>query len=116
MIGQPGYAEFIRRYDRAGMSFYLDSPSCGCQTDYGPYVFSRDDFAALADQLARIKGGFVRSINDTRSAREVFERLHQVQLPVTYTVGAGAAKKVSELVVANFDTNAGASAASANDQ
>lgn len=106
VIEQLGYADFIRRYDRAGMLFYLDPPYWGCETDYGPDVFSRDDFAALADQLEGIKGRFVLSINDTPGAREVFGRFHQVQLPVTYTVGAGAAKKVNELVVANFDTGA----------
>ncbi len=106
VIEQLGYADFIRRYDRAGMLFYLDPPYWGCETDYGPDVFSRDDFAALADQLVGIKGRFVLSINDTPGAREVFGRFHQVQLPVTYTVGAGAAKKVNELVVANFDTGA----------
>ncbi|WP_230769801.1 DNA adenine methylase [Sphingomonas sp. Leaf4] len=104
VIEQLGYADFIRRYDRAGMLFYLDPPYWGCETDYGQDVFGRDDFAALADQLAAIKGRFILSINDTPGARRVFGRFHQVTLPVTYTVGAGAAKSVSELVVANYDT------------
>lgn len=106
VIEQLGYAEFIRRYDRAGMLFYLDPPYWGCETDYGQDVFGRADFSALADQLAGIRGKFLLSINDTPGAREVFGRFHQVQLPVTYTVGAGAAKQVSELVVANFDATA----------
>lgn len=106
VIEQLGYAEFIRRYDRAGMLFYLDPPYWGCETDYGQDVFGRSDFAALADQLGGIKGKFLLSINDTPGAREVFGRFHQVKLPVTYTAGAGAAKKVSELVVANFDASA----------
>ncbi len=117
VIEQLGYADFIRRYDRAGMLFYLDPPYWGCETDYGQDVFSRDDFAALADQLAGIKGRFVLSINDTLGAREVFGRFHQVVLPVTYTVGAGAAKSVSELVIANYDAGpAFAAQQPANDQ
>nr|GLK21707.1 hypothetical protein GCM10017606_25340 [Microbacterium terregens] len=36
----------------------------------------------------------------------MFGRFHQVQLPGTYTVGAGTAKQVSELTVANFDATA----------
>lgn len=40
----------------------------------------------------------------------------QVVLPVTYTVGGGAPKKVSELVIANFDTGVIAGAAPANDR
>lgn len=116
VIEQLGYADFIRRYDRSGMLFYLDPPYWGCETDYGADVFGRDDFAALADQLAGIKGRFVLSINDTAGAREVFARFDQVVLPVTYTVGAGEAKKVSELVIANFDTGGIAGATPANDR
>jgi DNA adenine methylase len=71
VIEQLGYAEFIRRYDRAGMLFYLDPPYWGCEDDYGQDVFGRADFAALADQLAGIKGKFLLSINDTPDAREV---------------------------------------------
>ncbi|MGT2513398.1 DNA adenine methylase [Sphingomonas panni] len=115
VIEQLGYADFIRRYDRAGMLFYLDPPYWGCETDYGN-TFGREDFAALADQLAGIKGRFVLSINDTPGARDVFARFDQVVLPVTYTVGAGEAKKVSELVIANFDTGGIAGAAPANDR
>ncbi|KQM79367.1 DNA methyltransferase [Sphingomonas sp. Leaf22] len=106
VIEQLGYADFIRRYDRTGMLFYLDPPYWGCETDYGEGVFGRDDFAALADQLAGIEGRFVLSINDTAGARSVFAAFDQTVLPVTYTVGAGAAKKVRELVVANFNTRA----------
>lgn len=116
VIEQLGYADFIRRYDRAGMLFYLDPPYWGCETDYGADVFGREDFAALADQLGGIKGRFVLSINDTPGARDVFARFDQVVLPVTYTVGAGEAKKVSELVIANFDTGGIAGAAPANDR
>lgn len=116
VIEQLGYADFIRRYDRPGMLFYLDPPYWGCETDYGSDVFGRDDFAALADQLAGIKGRFVLSISDTPGARSVFARFDQMVLPVTYTVGAGEAKKVSELVIANFDTGDIAGATPANDR
>ncbi len=102
VIEQLGYADFIHRYDRAGTLFYLDPPYWGCETDYGEDVFGRDDFATLADQLARIKGRFVLSINDTPGARDVFGRFNQSVLPVTYTVGSGAAKAARELVITNF--------------
>jgi DNA adenine methylase len=66
------YAEFIRRYDRAGALFYLDPPYWACERDYGPDVFTREDFAALASQLATIKGKFLVSLNDTQGVRETF--------------------------------------------
>ncbi|WP_298808318.1 DNA adenine methylase [uncultured Sphingomonas sp.] len=101
VVEQLGYADFIRRYDRDGALFYLDPPYWGCETDYGQDVFGRADFAALAEQLAGIKGAFVLSINDTPGARETFARFDMVDVPVTYTIGAGAAKKVGELIISN---------------
>ena len=55
----------IRRYDRAGMLFYLDPPYWGCEKDYGQDVFGRADFDQLAAQLAGLKGNFLLSINET---------------------------------------------------
>ncbi len=100
-IEQLGYADFIRRYDRPGMLFYLDPPYWGCETDYGQDVFGRADFDQLADQLAGIKGQFVLSINDTPGARATFARFHVATTETTYTVGVGAAKRVGELIVSN---------------
>lgn len=103
VIEQLGYGDFIRRYDRAGMLFYLDPPYWGCETDYGQDVFSRADFDQLADQLAGIKGRFILSINDTPGARATFARFHVGTAETTYTVGAGPAQKAGELIVSNFD-------------
>jgi DNA adenine methylase len=95
------YADLIRRYDGPGVLFYLDPPYWGCETDYGD-GFSRDDFAALADQLAGISGRFILSINATQGAREVFDRFNVEEVKTTYTVATattGAGKKVTELIV-----------------
>ncbi|MEG3085748.1 DNA adenine methylase [Sphingomonas sp. PB4P5] len=102
VIEQLGYADFIRRYDRAGMLFYLDPPYWGCETDYGQDVFGRDDFARLADQLGAIAGKFVLSINDTPGAREVFAAFNLDEAATTYTVGSGPARRVGELIIRNF--------------
>lgn len=63
---------------------------------------SRDNFPKLADQMDGIAGKFLLSINATDGARETFGRFHVVEVPTTYTVGAGRAKAVSELIVSNF--------------
>ncbi|MDG2513188.1 DNA adenine methylase [Sphingobium yanoikuyae] len=102
VIEQLGYGEFIRRYDRPGALFYLDPPYWGCERDYGQDIFSRDDFAQLADQLAGISGKFLLSINATPGARSTFDRFHVSEVPTTYTVGAGKPKEVNELIVSNF--------------
>jgi DNA adenine methylase len=104
-IEQLGYGEFIRRYDRAGALFYLDPPYWGCETDYGQDVFGRADFAQLAAQLARIRGRFLMSINDTPGVRELFGAFRIAEVPTTYaiaTAATGTAKPVTELLISNF--------------
>lgn len=101
VIEQLAYGDFIRRYDRAGALFYLDPPYFGCEKDYGQDVFSRDDFARLADQLAGIEGKFLLSVNATPGARETFARFHVSEVPTTYSVGVQH-KAVAELIVSNF--------------
>ena len=98
------YAELIRRYDAPETLFYLDPPYWGCEDDYGNDVFSRDDFAQLADQLAGIRGKFILSINATPGSREVFGRFNAVDVDVSWSIAtksAGTAKKVTELIVRN---------------
>ena len=103
VVEQLPYADLIRRYDGPDVLFYLDPPYWGCEGDYGPGVFGRDDFAWMADQLAGIAGRFVLSINDTALAREVFGRFDLEEVPVTYTIGAahGRGQHARELIVWN---------------
>ena len=103
VIEQLDFGEFIRRYDRAGMLFYLDPPYWGCETDYGQDVFGRADFERLADQLAGTKGKFLLSINDTPGVRQTFAAFRMAEVSTTYTVGAGASTKAAELIISNFD-------------
>ncbi|MGO1303189.1 MAG: DNA adenine methylase [Sphingomonas parapaucimobilis] len=101
-IERLGYASVIERYDDPRTLFYLDPPYWDCEDDYGAGVFERADFKRLADQLAGIRGRFILSINATDGARVVFSRFHIEDVETTYTVGAGAAKRVGELIVSNF--------------
>jgi DNA adenine methylase len=95
------YADFIRRYDREGALFYLDPPYWACETDYGPGVFSRADFAQLAEQLAGIKGKFLMSLNDNEGARECFSSFTVAPIATTYTIGAKA-RTAGELLISNY--------------
>ena len=92
------YAEFIRRYDREGALFYLDPPYWACERDYGANVFSR---AALADQLAGIKGRFLMSLNDNEGVRETFARFTIGAIETTYSVG-GKPTRAGEVLISNF--------------
>ncbi|BBF70171.1 DNA adenine methylase [Sphingomonas bisphenolicum] len=105
VIERLAYGDFIRRYDRPGMLFYLDPPYWNCESDYGAGVFERADFERLAEQLLEIRGKFLLSINDTPGARAVFSRFHMQAVDVTYSIATGATgngKKAGELLIANF--------------
>lgn len=101
-IEQLPYCELIRRYDHPKALFYLDPPYWNCEDDYGPGVFAKADFEALADQLAGIAGRFILSINDTPEVRAIFGRFAFDEAETTYTIGtknAGGGKRVGELIV-----------------
>jgi DNA adenine methylase len=102
-IEQLDFGDFIRRYDRAGMLFYLDPPYFGSEDDYGKEAFSRADFDRLAAQLASIKGRFILSINDTPTVRHIFAAFRWTEVRTIYTLARKAANDVGELVISNFE-------------
>lgn len=95
--------DFIRRYDGPGTFFYLDPPYWGSEGDYGRTLFSRDDFARLADQLAGLQGRFLMSINDVPDIRRLFSWASIEAVTTTYTVGnhAGRSAARAELLIAS---------------
>jgi DNA adenine methylase len=101
-IEQLGYQDVIRRYDGKGALFYLDPPydeTSGYGTGFG-----RDDYVAMAEQLAGIAGQFVMSINDTPFIRETFAAFDISEVETTWSVSsaaAGRATKVTELIIRN---------------
>lgn len=100
------YSRFIETYDSAGALFYLDPPYYGGENDYGAGMFSRAEFAKMAEQLAGIKGKFLLSINDTPEIRETFARFHFLDIQTLYTIGgADKAKVAPELLIANYESH-----------
>lgn len=89
---------FIDRYDRRGMLFYLDPPYFGSEHYYGAGLFNRDQFAAMADRLGRLKGRFILSINDVPEIRETFEGFTIEQVGLQYGVGGGSVP-ATELII-----------------
>jgi len=105
VIEQLPYDVFLDRYDRPGMLFYLDPPYHGCEDDYGAGVFGPEDFARLAARLARARGKFILSINDTTEIRACFAGFAIRPVETTWSISAastGGAKRVGELIVSNF--------------
>lgn len=96
------YAEVIQRFDKAGTLFYLDPPYWGCEGDYGPGIFGRDDFSRLAELLQTIRGKFLLSLNDTPGVREVFGGFPMETVRTTYSIAAKGTKPVGEVLIRNF--------------
>lgn len=99
VIEQLGWRSFIERYDRPGMLFYLDPPYWGGENDYGPGVFSRADYAEMAEVLGRIKGRFILSLNAVQSVFETFSVFRIEEVDCTYSVAAGRSKAVKEVII-----------------
>ena len=90
----------ITRYDRPTTLFYLDPPYWGSEGDYGKALFTRQDFTAMATQLAQIKGQFILSLNDVAEVRQIFKAFRIEDVETTYTLaGNGKAKKAGELII-----------------
>lgn len=97
------YQSLIERYDRPGILFYLDPPYHGCEEDYGAGTFNRADFTELAGLLARARGTFILSINDTPEIRDCFAGFAVEEVETTYTIGTvHSPKRAGELIISNF--------------
>lgn len=102
VIERLDWADFIRRYDRPTTLFYLDPPYYGNEGDYGRGLFSREQFEAMALQLARIKGRFILSLNDRPEVRGIFEGFNFEEVRLHYTIGGGgSSKEVGEIIISN---------------
>ncbi|WP_197727893.1 DNA adenine methylase [Rhizobium leguminosarum] len=96
------WRRFIERYDRPGTLFYLDPPYWGNEDDYGRAVFSRDDFAELADAFGSIKGRFILSLNAVQGVFETFSKFQMEEVDCSYSVtGGGYGKAVKEVIISS---------------
>ncbi len=95
------WSDVVDRYDSAGTVFYLDPPYAGGEADYGKGLFQTSDYAKMADQLSKIKGAFVLSINSTPAMRDTFGAFRQEVVRLKYTISGAGATDAEELVVTN---------------
>lgn len=97
------FADFIIKYDREGVLFYLDPPYFGCEDVYGNDMFHRDDFETIADLLRVLKGRFILSINDHEDIRQIFKgfKIEAVEVAYGLPISVEPGKKFSELIISN---------------
>lgn len=94
------WQDFIPRYDRPGVLFYLDPPYFDCEGDYGEGMFGQTEFAEMAEALAGLKGGFILSLNDHPAIRKLFARFAIEEVQTTYQVGgSGKGSPARELII-----------------
>ena len=62
-------------------------------------LFTRDEYAELAERLARLKGRFVLSINDVPQIRALFAAFRLAPVELKYTMSKGKATAARELIV-----------------
>ncbi len=96
------WEEFIRRYDRPFTLFYIDPPYWGHESDYGKGLFSRDEFARMAEILRGLKGRFILSLNDRPEVRETFQGFAFEEVTTSYSANAKSAKRrVGEVLISS---------------
>jgi DNA adenine methylase len=93
------FEEFIERYDRKGVLFYLDPPYWGTEHYYGDGLFGRQDFEVIADLLANLKGRFILSLNDIAPVRRLFAGYKIEQTDVIYQMFGKPPKRDRELII-----------------
>lgn len=99
VIENQPWSSFIDQYDRPGTLFYLDPPYWNSEGDYGKDLFGRDEFAAMAARLAKLKGRFIMSINDVPEIRELFAAFKMEEVSLNYSVAGGKGTPASELII-----------------
>ncbi|EDQ34307.1 Site-specific DNA methylase [Hoeflea phototrophica DFL-43] len=99
VIEQLDWRDFLKRWDRPGMLFYLDPPYYGNEDDYGPGMFSRSDFEEMAATLKGLRGGVILSLNDRPEVRAIFKGFAIKAIDCTYSIAGGVGKKVKEVIV-----------------
>lgn len=94
------WQEFITKWDRKGMLFYLDPPYWDREADYGKGIISKDDFTRMANMLSSLKGCFVMSINNVEPTLNLFASYKMQEVELNYSIGK--AKAARELIISNF--------------
>jgi DNA adenine methylase len=91
--------QFLTRYDRPDTLFMLDPPYWGTEHYYGRELFSRDQFALLAERLRGLQGRFIMTVNDVPELREMFAWASIETAELSYSVGVDNGKVAREIII-----------------
>ena len=94
------WQDFIKRYDRTAVFFYLDPPYW--KAPVYRHNLELKDYKEMAQILANIKGKFILSINDRPEIREIFRGFKLKAVRLKYSVAKEKMTEAKELLVSNF--------------
>jgi DNA adenine methylase len=94
------HQEILKRYDRPTTLFYLDPPYW--RRKLYNYNFSDAAFQGLEEQLQRIQGRFILSLDDCEEVRDIFGAWRFTKVLLSYTAQKKAKKRYGELLITNF--------------
>jgi DNA adenine methylase len=98
------YEECVSKYDGPGTFFFIDPPyENTVKKTYGYAEDADFDFERLAKVLAKIKGRFLMTINNSAKIRKIFSRFHQSPIKVYTRWGhTSGHRNRKELFVSNY--------------
>jgi DNA adenine methylase len=94
------YEQVLEKYDRPTTLFYLDPPYW--DRKLYKFNFKEEDFRAMQERLANLKGKFILSLDDHSKVREIFESFHMERTEIHYTAQRESGARFSELLIMNF--------------
>lgn len=99
------YEKVLRRYDSPRTFFYLDPPYQESKTLYKVIKDTDFDFVKLRDELARLKGKWLLSINDSKYIRDLFKGFYAKGFTLkarSKGMNSIGSKDRKELMIANY--------------
>ncbi len=95
------YERVLEKYDRPTTFFYLDPPYW--ERKLYKFNFKEDDFVRLDQQLQRLQGRFLLSLDDHPEVRRIFQRWNLIPVEIAYTAKRDTRKRFGELFITNFE-------------
>lgn len=99
------YSEIIKKYDREKTFFMVDPPYYETCLDFSfdqDVTFGLEEHIKLRDQLTKVKGKWLLTINDHPVIRDLYKDFDQIKVEVPYSVTKNKCNKFSELVIKNY--------------